>query len=137
MLQYGEPTGRVVRGEEALHYLRDQATRLIQFGETFETILAVEAQTAAFGEVGEPGDPDHAHLAARIVRTYEELLALASELRGNVYSNEHFTAAAEALALVVNQPVESIRSGIATLCDLLVDAPAPLRRAKTSAWFSP
>lgn len=127
LIEYGEPTGATKRGDDATNYLRDQLAQLAHVSEGLETVLSREAQTAAFGVPGEPGDPDRIqHLANRFVDLYRRLLTIASELRGNAYAAEGFRDAARIAARSVSGAVEATRKSVDDLCSNLLNLPERL-----------
>jgi hypothetical protein len=68
-----------------------------------------EAQERAFGPPGQPGDPALVeHLATRFVGVYEEILAIAAEIRGVGVSDE-LMPIFEATARLTDTPLREIR----------------------------
>lgn len=134
LLEYGPPNGATKRGQDAADYLQEQLAQLSQVAASLETVLSHDAQIAAFGAPGEPGDLDRiAHLSQRVGDLYVRLLLIASDLRGTAFMHDGFRDAAEMLATAVKNPVEVTRATVETLCERLQDAPARLSRGETTS----
>lgn len=73
-----------------------------------DRVLSDQAQTAAFGEPGEPGDPEMIkHLAQRLIQSYAGLLDWADEFRSLRFDGE--TNLGDLGAEMVSQPIRAYR----------------------------
>jgi hypothetical protein len=69
--------------EEAVTYLSVRLMDVDRLVRNLERVYSNTAQEAAFGPVGEPGNPDRIeHLAKRTTQMYGDMLRLVSEIRG-------------------------------------------------------
>jgi hypothetical protein len=110
VLEYAKQNGKHLDDEGAVALIKESMTPLLGIIESFNRVLSPEAQEAAFGKPGEPGDPDRIfHLANRFASVYEELLDFAADLRATGIGNENLRRAADIEARFVNQPLTAMR----------------------------
>jgi hypothetical protein len=111
-LRYAAGTGTVVPRDNVYDFMSmalNDAQRLMR---TLTQLMSPEAQDSAVGLPGQPGDPAAiAHLAARINSVYVDLMRWAARLRGASAPSE-FHAALDALAAIVDEPIEAYRAFI-------------------------
>ncbi|WP_051728694.1 MULTISPECIES: TIR domain-containing protein [unclassified Amycolatopsis] len=84
----------------------------------FAAVLSDDAQTAAFGVVGEAGDvPRIIHVASRYVAVYRSFLEWSYRLRGYATPSDEVHEVFAALARYADRPVERLRSFVYELRD--------------------
>jgi TIR domain len=108
-IRYARKTGNVMDDGTAIRYLSaaTQQASLISSGIT--RVLDSDAQTAAFGAPGEPGDPERIeHLATRLIGVYEEFLDWARDLR-SITVDAELRQAFELAARLADRPARQIR----------------------------
>lgn len=109
-LRYARRTGKYLNDHAAVE-CASGASRVvggILIG--FERVLALDAQTAAFGTSEVPGDPEKIeHLAARLISVYEELLDWAQDLRA-VSASKRLMESLELTARLADGPIRQIRN---------------------------
>jgi hypothetical protein len=85
--------------------------------QSFSKVLSLQAQEAAFGKVGEPGDPDRIiHLGSRLTSVYEEFLDWSADLRATNIGNRHLRRIVDVLARFADQPIETMRTFVSDFC---------------------
>lgn len=79
-------------------------------------LFAPNVQTAAFGKLGEPGDPDRIiHIANRLIGTYDDLMKWAANLRGSGVDNEKLGKLMQIEAKMSDMPIDTIRQFVNVL----------------------
>ena len=107
---YSRPTGRHVRREDVDEFVEQARNEALGIAQTFSRVLSTDAQEAAFGKPGEPGDPDRiVHLAERLISVYEDFMHWAARLRGTSAPNDEWRQAFDALAHFADGPVNRLR----------------------------
>lgn len=110
--------GRYVPSGSLVDHLQAAVARMRNTMDVLNSLLLGPAQSAAFGEPGEPGDPDLIeHLAGRILAIYDSLINQARDLRSASSSWDEGREAMTALADYMVQPVNSMRNFISDLHD--------------------
>ena len=111
VIRYARTSGFNLTDRAAFDMIRGTITQLLAIISSFNRMLAPDVQEAAFGRLGEPGDPDRiVHAANRLVSVQEELLDLAASLRATGITNRHLRQAADLIANSLDQPIEELRS---------------------------
>ena len=91
--------------------LRTAQSRMLGTIENFNAVLEHNAQKAAFGTSGTPGDPERiVHIADRAVSVYEDLLDTAAWLRSLPVTEESARRNLRVLARSLDQPIGSTRA---------------------------
>lgn len=109
-LEYGARSNTFVDRDNLIQFGQTALADVLTITANFEAVLSNEAQEAAFGRPGEPGDVDKIiHLAGRFVSNYEDFLDWAARIRGASVNGEHGRAAMRLLAQAANDPIETIR----------------------------
>lgn len=124
-LRYAPRSGVVEQGT-GLDAIRD---RNVVLGEIIqvavEAVFTAEAQEAAFGAPGTPGDPERIiHLGGLFVRTYDEILEWARKIHATSYADAHARAAARIQARFADHQLEAMHQVVADLrevADTLVE----------------
>lgn len=124
-LRYAPRNGVVEQGN-GLDAIRD---RNVLLGEIIQvavdTVFTTQAQEAAFGAPGQPGDPDRIiHLGGLFVRTYDEILDWARQIHGTSYANGDARVAARLQARFADQQLLAMHQVVADLrevADTLVE----------------
>lgn len=110
VLEYAKQNGKHLDDAEGVTLIKGSMTPLQGIIASFNRVLSPEAQEAAFGKPGDPGDPDRIfHLANRFASVYEELLDFAANLRATGIEDENLRRAANIQARFVNQPLIAMR----------------------------
>jgi hypothetical protein len=108
-IRYARRTGIYMDEQTALDYVSSKADDAIAIVESLNRVLSDDAQAAAFGAPGEPGNaPGIEHLATRVIDIYEELLDWAANLRGMGVPQD-FRNLFDLAAQVVNRAIQQIR----------------------------
>jgi hypothetical protein len=106
---------------EANQVVHDMYNDLLRFIDDFNRLLSEEAQRAAFGAPGEPGDPDLIiHLGERFMSTYKQLLDIATDLR-SIRTSQEFAQLLRLAANVVSRPLADIDHYIDTFVPMIND----------------
>jgi plasmid stabilization system protein ParE len=127
-LRYATHGREFLDDEQALQFILGSSVRLHAIVDSFQRMLTTDAQDAAFGRPGEPGDPDLiVHLGQRLVDLYEELLDWAATLRAAAAWSQALRRLADVTARLADQPIASLRSSVAEFVDLIDSMPARLR----------
>ncbi len=106
---YARRTGRYLKDRDAIGHITNATGVARGILDNFNRVLDLDAQEAAFGAPGEPGNPEKIeHLATRLVDVYEELLDWARNLRGISVSN-NFSNLFELTAHLADGPARQIR----------------------------
>jgi hypothetical protein len=110
---------RVSYFDEANQVVYDMYNDLLRFVDDFNRLLSDDAQIAAFGAPGEPGDPDLIiHLGERFMSTYKQLLDVAADLRGIRVSRD-FAQLLQLAASVVTRPLADLDRYINTFVSMI------------------
>ncbi len=97
--------------------------------EVLGRILSPETSEAAFGEPGEPGDPEKiAGLARRVLSMYEALMDWAAGLR-NISVPEDFRELREATACFVDQAIKEMRRFVDDAAEMTARLPELVAQA--------
>jgi hypothetical protein len=108
-IRYAPRSGRLITKQEAFNYLSSSLQNVRGITEGVNRVLDPNAQKLAFGEPGEPGNPDRIeHLATRLIGVYEEFLDWARDVRGTTVPKE-LVNPIELAARLADEPVEQIR----------------------------
>ena len=111
-LHYVPRTGEQLNLHQSIALIREAFDDALHLSELLEQLMSPEAQSRAFGNPGEPGDPDNiAHLAKRWNSIYEGFLDWAATIRGTRTVPE-VDRAKELLARFVDDPIEQYRAFI-------------------------
>ena len=109
-ISFAAPNDALLDAGELGAYVRrctDAATALV---DTLMRLMEPSVQARAFGEPGQPGDPERLkHLAARWNTVYEGLLDWAASIRGT-NAPTHYRPVLELLARFVDEPVQAYRA---------------------------
>ncbi|WP_439660532.1 toll/interleukin-1 receptor domain-containing protein [Lentzea sp. HUAS TT2] len=108
-LGYAPRNGTVEQGS-GIALIRDRNVVLSEIIKVaVEAVFTAETQEAAFGRPGTPGHADRiVHLGGLFVRTFDEILEWAREIRGTSYANEHARAAAFVQAQFADQQLKAM-----------------------------
>ncbi|WP_410626143.1 toll/interleukin-1 receptor domain-containing protein [Amycolatopsis sp. cmx-8-4] len=110
VIEFAPHNGTVVDDEEGLTLLSTKLTSVATIVSNIDRVLSPEAQVAAFGEPGEPGDPERIiHLASRLTSIYGELLDWSADLRAIGIADDSLRRAANAEARLADDPIRKIR----------------------------
>jgi hypothetical protein len=94
-----------------LDFIQTSSQEGLRIMGNFNAVLSPDVQTAAFGEPGEPGDPDRIqHFAQRLADLYRDLMDWSANLRGAPVRGEHAHRALVAFANASNGNVERYRA---------------------------
>ena len=108
-IRYAPRTGKYMADKKAVRYLRSAMTTAGAIIGGINRVLDSDAQVAAFGAPGQPGNPERIeHLATRLISVYEELLDWARNLRG-ISVSERVGDTFELGARLVDMPIQQIR----------------------------
>jgi hypothetical protein len=108
-LGYGRRTGRHFNDREAIDFVSNVFKDLSAAGPNILRMLDKRAQEQAFGLPGEPGNPELIeHIATRLVEVYENIMDMASTLRGAGVSGI-LAPYLEASARLTDTPLREIR----------------------------
>jgi TIR domain len=112
-MEYAAPGLTMTTDTDALDYFM---TRTRTFDDTLngiEDLFSPGKQQWAFGPAGRPGDPDKIrHLANAFVKSYENLLKWAADLRGTT-TPDRFRTLYKVAAKLANQPLRQIEEFVA------------------------
>ncbi len=112
--------------QPAHEFLRTTTSRFLALADQFGAVLGQEAQTRAFGEMGEPGNPDRIkHLAGRLVAVYSAFFDVIEDIRGTAVPDE-LSEARDLAAKAGEKPVQDMRSFITNFAATLDDLPQRL-----------
>lgn len=115
-LGYAPRNGRYIRPEQVQETIERNMSVLLGLVDSFERVLSADAQDAAFGRDGGPGDPDRiAHIARRLVSVYEEFMDHAADIRGSSVVSSAFRQVLDVQASMTDEPLERIRGLVAEL----------------------
>jgi hypothetical protein len=130
-IRYARRTGRYMDQQTAIDFLASAASDAGMIAHGLEIVLAPEAQEAAFGALGEPGDPARIeHLATRLISIYEEFLDWAANIRGVGVPTE-MQRALELSARLAELPVRQIREFVDHFVALVEKIPEQLQRGES------
>ncbi|MEV4227780.1 TIR domain-containing protein [Streptomyces bobili] len=111
-LGYASRTGRHYEIGQVFAFLQNSLSDLAACPPNILKMLSPEAQLRAFGARGEPGNAELIeHIATRFVEIYEQMMDVASALRG-VGVPEELNEVVEATARLADQPLKEIRDFI-------------------------
>jgi hypothetical protein len=123
-LGYTRRTGQHLDDRQAISFLSNAFDDFTACGPNMLKMLDPRAQERAFGAPGEPGDPALIeHIATRFVGVYEEMLDIATILRGTGVSQQ-MSSLMETAAHLTDTPLREIRDFIDQLvaeCDRIPD----------------
>lgn len=122
-LGFAPLTGQSFFDREAFDFLRTAPAQASALVNNFNAVFQSDAQSRAFGEPGEPGDPARIiHLAERFIDTYEAFMDEAARLRGASLPDE-FREAQEAAAQFGSDAIGQVRAFVAEVVDSLNKLP--------------
>lgn len=122
-LGFAPSTGKAYFGRDAFEFLRSVPARAQAIVEQMEITFSPDAQARAFGDPGQPGDPERIiHLAERFVDTYEAFMDEAARIRGAALPDE-FKNAQTAAAEFGSQTVISIRQFVDSTVNAMNNLP--------------
>jgi hypothetical protein len=126
-IRYAPRAARRIADDDILKYISSEAQTAIEIVNGIYRVLNSEACLLAFGDVGEPGNPERIeHLATRLIGIYEELLDWARNIRGtSVSANMRNTL--DIVARITDHPIEEIRGFVDTYVAMAERLPARLR----------
>jgi len=111
-LGYASRTGQHYDRFEVFTFLQNSLSDLAACPENILKMLSTNAQLRAFGAPGEPGNAELIeHIATRLVGIYEQMMDVASTLRGAGVPEE-LSEVMEATARLADQPLKEIRDFI-------------------------
>lgn len=106
---YVAAPGPALDDRQIVHEIKDLLSRGEFVASTLGRVISLEAQQAAFGPPGEPGDVELIeHLASRLIGLYEQMLDWHAELRALRVSDRAQAAVAAAHAML-SQPPHAVR----------------------------
>jgi hypothetical protein len=109
-MRFAPPSGEVYYGSDAFEFLRPISDRGLRLVSNFNALFEPAVMTKAFGEPGEPGDPERIlQLAARLVSVYEGFIDEAAYIRSAALP-ESFRGAQAAAADMGANAVAEIRA---------------------------
>jgi hypothetical protein len=116
---FAKQTGQAYNGRDAFEFLRSVPTNAANLVASFNAVVQPEVQARAFGEPGEPGDPERiTHMAKRLIDVYEGLMDEATRLLGSSVPEE-FRKAQQAGAKFGRPAVEQIRAFVVETVDTM------------------
>ncbi|MGP4014002.1 toll/interleukin-1 receptor domain-containing protein [Streptomyces sp. 4N124] len=111
-LGYASRTGQHYEISQVFTFLQNSLSDLAACPVNILKMLSTEAQLRAFGARGEPGNAELIeHIATRLVGIYEQMMDVASALRGAGVPEE-LSEVMEATARLADQPLKEIRDFI-------------------------
>jgi hypothetical protein len=120
---FAPQSGDAYFGRDAFDFLRTAPAIAESLVGNFNAIFKPEVQSRAFGEPGEPGDPERLlHLAKRFIDVYESFLDEAARLRGAALP-EDFRDAQVAAAEFGGEAIEQIRAFVAEVVEQMSGLP--------------
>ena len=126
-IQFVRPGTCHLTDKEVVASVMPELDRLQAITENVSRIFDADAQAAAFGPPGTPGDPDRIrYLGNSVVAFLGELLDWATDVRGIVVSAKAKTAMV-LLASMVNTPIRQTLAFIAQCADSMENIPEPPR----------
>ena len=129
-IHYARRTGSYMDLRTAISYLSSAASDAGAIGRGIDRVLAPEAQKAAFGDIGEPGDPAKIeHLATRLMGVYEEFLDWSANVRGVGVPRE-LQGAFELAARLTERPARQIREFVDYYVAQVEQVPKQLQRGE-------
>jgi hypothetical protein len=132
LIGYSRPIGRYVRLEEVDEFIEQARNEALGIIQSFNRVLSHNAQEAAFGRPGEPGDPDRiVHLAERLISVYEDFIHWAARLRGTSAPSDSWRDAFDALAHFADGPINRIREFARNYVDQVDTFSGRLARGET------
>jgi hypothetical protein len=124
-LGYTLRSGRRVAEDELPSFVSENLSRVSMIAANIERVMSKEAQVAAFGEPGSPGDPKMIeHLANRLIQLYEALIDWTEDFRSHMYPDGSAVGALG--AQLASQPVKSVRAFVQHYVDGLENELAQL-----------
>ncbi|MEH3075394.1 MAG: TIR domain-containing protein [Quadrisphaera sp.] len=125
VMELSRPRGRTLDDSEARNLLEDSMSSAQDIIDNFGKVLSHEAQDAAFGLPGEPGDAGRImHLAAGYVTVYEDFLQWSQDLRDARVRDDTLKQALRVASRFVTPSLLAMRSMVASLseeCETLLD----------------
>ncbi|GLY37280.1 hypothetical protein Amsp01_033040 [Amycolatopsis sp. NBRC 101858] len=110
VIEFASHNGQVIAENDGLSWLGNKLTSVSAIVANLERVLSDEAQNAAFGRPGEPGDPGRIiHLANRLTGIYGELLDWAAGIRATGFDDEAIQHLAIAEARLADLPIQQLR----------------------------
>ncbi|MDX3655673.1 TIR domain-containing protein [Streptomyces sp. ID05-26A] len=124
-LRYAPRNGLVEHGN-GIDLIRDRNVLLSEIIKVaVDAVFTSRTQEAAFGSPGAHGHADRiVHLGQLFVRTFDEILEWAREIRGTSYANEHARTAALVQAQFADQQLEAmyeVARALREVADTLVE----------------
>lgn len=111
-LGYADRTGKHYQNDQAITLLQNSLEDLRAYASNVMKLLTPEVQLRAFSAPGEPGNPELIeHIARRLVGIYEQMMSIASTLRGSGVSAE-MREVMEVTAQLTDLPLRQIRNFI-------------------------
>jgi hypothetical protein len=124
-IRYSPPNGlALTSSSECVQAARNHLSRASTVIASVVNVIAPEAQTAAFGETRQSGNPIRiAHLAQRLATVCEDFLNLIDEIRGTSVRPE-FSPVFDTLARIIEVPVEQMRAFVPIIVAQISRIPA-------------
>ncbi len=111
VIEYAPHNGTVIASSDGLSWLAAKLVSIDTIVSNLGRVLADDAQTAAFGPPGEPGDPQRIiHLAERFTGIYGEILDWSASLRATGFDARTLRHAADIEARFADGPIRRIRA---------------------------
>ena len=112
-IRYSRQPGRAIDDDQVTSEVSRRVTEILDIIGFFNRLLSRDVQDAAFGQTGEPGDPDRIrHIATRMCSIEEDLMDWAASVGATITSKGEAKRVFSALARYADQPVDSIRNFI-------------------------
>lgn len=119
-LRYARSVRRILDDSDAADFIGDATDAAERISGNLMKVLDQEAQEWALGAPGVPGDVENIiHLGDRFIRTYEDMLDWAADLRGTSTS-ENMKRAIELVARFIDTPIKQVEDFIDQFAESLV-----------------
>lgn len=110
VIEFAPHNGEVVLEDDGLSWLASKLISVSRIVDNLDRVLSDDAQVAAFGRPGEPGDPERIiHLANRLTGIYGELLDWAAGIRATGFDDDAVQHVANAEARLADLPIQQLR----------------------------
>jgi hypothetical protein len=132
-LGYSMSIGAAIEKEDLLTWAGNMISRMRPVAANIEKVISSQAQEAAFGKLGESGNPDLIdHMAKRLIGLYEQLIDWADDFRAARLPDgtERFQ---EVGVLFVSQPIATVRQFVDDFTSSIEDALEQRASGKTAA----